>query len=911
MKLSTLLAVVLVGLAIVAGRGGSRPADAVSIPKVFVDATATGDADGSSWDDAFTQLHEALAVSGDKEIWVAKGTYTPDIAGVAHTSIGRARTFTFGPGDRVYGGFTGNETAKTQRDPAANPTILSGEIFAAGAADNSYTVVTIQAAANATTILDGVTVRDGNETRASGQAGGVENQGGSPTLATVTITANNGPKGAGLYSSGGTLSLTQVTFADNLLSGESRDLWSDGGTISIEAGHFSTAASGGALVRVNDGTLAVSNSSFAGESGAFDDGIILDGDSVATVEGSEFNGLRHAISSPGSLTNLTVEGSEFADNDVGVVVSGSAVIRGSVFTSNQTRAISLDNGTIEDVLVLGGGAGISADEAVLVQNVTLVGNGSTEIAVVALHGPLTLEHVTLTGYAGPHLLQAGATAPFVGTSVGEIDVHNSIIWDNAGDIVADHAEGFDPSTIMLDDSVVGGGCPSGEGITCSNVTGGDPILGTLGDHGGDTLTVLPGAGGAAIDIGSPAHCPDTDQRGQPRPIDGDGDGVAMCDAGSVEIDPPLVRFDLAASSGTEELGTAGITVSLTKPSDAGVTVDFAVTGGTASRPADFTLDDGTLTFAAGQTLKVLALGLVNDGAGDAGETVQITLSNPKGAGVFAARSAHTLTITEDAAPEVGFAAAAMTVAEKVRKVTVPVAVSPAVNGTVTVEYAVTGGTATIGLDYSLGAGTLSFPAGATSEAITLALKDDFLVEGSETVVVSLSSPTNAALGARKVLTLTIKDNEPSLTCAGKAATIVGGPAADVLTGTGKADVIVSRGGNDSVDGKGGGDTVCAGRGNDTVKGGNGGDTILGDSGNDSIDGGGGNDDLRGGGGIDVIHGHGGNDTLRGEGNPDSLFGEGGKDSFHGGGGKPDRCSGGPGADALLAGHSCEVVSGVP
>jgi len=57
---------------------------------------------------------------------------------------------------------------------------------------------------------------------------------------------------------------------------------------------------------------------------------------------------------------------------------------------------------------------------------------------------------------------------------------------------------------------------------------GDPKLGDLADNGGFTLTMLPGAGSAAIDTGSPQLMV-VDQRGVTRP-----QGAGM-DIGSVEV----------------------------------------------------------------------------------------------------------------------------------------------------------------------------------------------------------------------------------------------------------------------------------------------------------------------------------------------------------------------------------------
>ena len=76
----------------------------------------------------------------------------------------------------------------------------------------------------------------------------------------------------------------------------------------------------------------------------------------------------------------------------------------------------------------------------------------------------------------------------------------------------------------------------------------DPRLAALADNGGPTQTHALQGGSPAIDLGNPAGCLawdpvqnmdvllTDDQRGFPRPIDGDGDGDAFCDVGSLETD---------------------------------------------------------------------------------------------------------------------------------------------------------------------------------------------------------------------------------------------------------------------------------------------------------------------------------------------------------------------------------------
>ena len=77
---------------------------------------------------------------------------------------------------------------------------------------------------------------------------------------------------------------------------------------------------------------------------------------------------------------------------------------------------------------------------------------------------------------------------------------------------------------------------------------------------------------------------------------------------------------------------------------------------------------------------------------------------------------------------------------------------------VTVDYAVTGTATGSGTDYTLANGTLTINAGSTSGTITVAgIVNDGTNENNETVILTLSSPSNAAVGSNDVHTFTILD----------------------------------------------------------------------------------------------------------------------------------------------------------
>ena len=121
--------------------------------------------------------------------------------------------------------------------------------------------------------------------------------------------------------------------------------------------------------------------------------------------------------------------------------------------------------------------------------------------------------------------------------------------------------------------------------------------------------------------------------------------------------------------------------------------------------------------------------------------------------------------------------------------------------------------------------------------------------------ISLSGDCTASIGLAETRMCRISGDDPPPpvpTCAGKAATIVGGAGPTQIRGTKRADVIVDLDGHNAVDGRGGDDTVCTGPGDDTVAGGGGDDTIVVGDGNDSIDGGAGFDRCAPGAGANTV-----------------------------------------------------------
>ncbi|WP_452602707.1 InlB B-repeat-containing protein [Pontimicrobium sp. MEBiC06410] len=138
-------------------------------PIIYVNQNATGNNNGTSWADAFTDLTDAIALANSSnEIWVAQGTYLPTVPTGGN---GRNRTFNLPDNAKLYGGFVGTETSISQRDFRANITTLSGDFnnddtvnlidTEATRQENAIHVITLKGNVK-NIIVDGFTISGGN-----------------------------------------------------------------------------------------------------------------------------------------------------------------------------------------------------------------------------------------------------------------------------------------------------------------------------------------------------------------------------------------------------------------------------------------------------------------------------------------------------------------------------------------------------------------------------------------------------------------------------------------------------------------------------------------------------------------------------------------------------------------------------
>ena len=234
---------------------------------------------------------------------------------------------------------------------------------------------------------------------------------------------------------------------------------------------------------------------------------------------------------------------------------------------------------------------------------------------------------------------------------------------------------------------------------------------------------------------------------------------------------PKVEFSLASSTGNEASSPANIQINLNYLATSDITVNYNVSGITAtSGGVDFTLGSpGSVIITAGSSSALIQPIIINDVNAESNETFSINLTSATAPVAIGINSLHTFTIIDDDfARLIQFASTGASADESLTP-SITIQINNTSVAPTTVIYTISG-TATGGSDYSLISGIATINPGDLTTTLLLGVIDDLIDEVNETVIITLSSPTNSGLGTNSVYTYTIIDNDNSPTIAFSSAT---------------------------------------------------------------------------------------------------------------------------------------------
>ncbi len=407
------------------------------------------------------------------------------------------------------------------------------------------------------------------------QSGGsimINNAAGDLTLSSTDISSSSGLNGGCLYfRSTGTLTISGSQFNNCRAFSRGGAIYSNrSGAIAISSSTFTenvASTFGGAMFFTPDSTPALTLSNLTVTDNLSQTtsagGIYVEYPSSpgGVVIADRLNVRRNTCYGGGcgalfyNYTDLTIQSSVF-DSNLGLAslnnffnvlgggvymgsnLASTTLIRSSTFSSNHitngfgaglgvdgnANSVTVEKSTfsanIVDYLSIAQGGGILSSAATLVlKNCTFAGNSADRGGGLHTTSATTVNNCTFSGNSG-----LTSSADIYKTAA--LTISNSILANSQTSSSCGVALTSGGHNLNEDNSC---------GLSASGDTNGsDPMLSALTDFAGVTPTFAFLGSSSAIDSGDNATCEATDQLDTARPVDGDGNGSAVCDIGSIE-----------------------------------------------------------------------------------------------------------------------------------------------------------------------------------------------------------------------------------------------------------------------------------------------------------------------------------------------------------------------------------------
>ncbi len=309
-----------------------------------------------------------------------------------------------------------------------------------------------------------------------------------------TFDGNTGSNGAGIYMLNSDLTVVGSKFTNNKALGTGGNTIDKQKCPSTQSGEVGSGGSGAAITidGGSDGALLICGSTFTGNQATALAGAIFRtpdiGVQTSTIRACTFDGNSVPGGGGGALyfhhSNLVIEGSTFSNNSAkgaGAIQSDDTTF---TFTNDTFYGNSATAGLGGAIAHFNGTPGGTIASCTFAENKAEGGSG---LFGAALAGN--------TAYVMTNTLFSNNTSKDCGAPMA----------------CQTKAGGGGANLQWPDKHTV---CTNADPACGTGTTFADPKLGQLGDNGGPTKTVLPGAGSPALGAGK--GCPALDQRGKPR-----------------------------------------------------------------------------------------------------------------------------------------------------------------------------------------------------------------------------------------------------------------------------------------------------------------------------------------------------------------------------------------------------------
>jgi hypothetical protein len=580
---------------------------------IYVDDDAAGANDGTSWENAYIYLQEALADADDSEkpveIRVAQGVYKPDQKTIQYSDDGRANytlgnrnaTFQLINDVTIVGGYAGLNVPDPNIDPNTRDielykSILSGDLNGndidqnnpedllddLSRTDNSYHIVASYQT-DETAVLDGFTITGGNANGQSGRGsaptvggvgGGMYNIQSNPTVTNCTFQWNSASIGGGMFNEQSSPIITNCTFCSN-----------------------SVNQAGGGMHNVNNSNPILTNCTFNENFSPDGGGIYSDQSNLVLID-CKFIGNSAMVYGGGMhnmYNNLTLTNCSFTDNHTASYGGGMSNFKSIITLINCNFSGNNVSNTIpmrripESFMELVGGGMYNGDCNLTLTNCSFTGNRAEREGSGIYNWGSNL-NITNCTFAGNTSARTGALAfcsssyEWDNSTPSNVQIVQCILWDDGEEIWNNNG-----STININYSDIQGGW-SDVNDPCEAIVWGegnideDPLFASPGYwvDANDTSVIDESDDPNAIWINGDYHLKSEfgiwDPNSQNWVVD---DVTSPCiDAGDPnspvgdEPEPNGGRVNMGAYGGTEEASKSNISESIQAPQELILTFRF-------------------------------------------------------------------------------------------------------------------------------------------------------------------------------------------------------------------------------------------------------------------------------------------------------------------------------------------------